>query len=343
LLGFGNVARSLCALLAEADASGRPWPLEVAAVLSRRRGVWIDEQGAGLDAAALAADSGAAGGPPVGRWREWPPGWDGAAFAARAPADVLVELTTLDVTIGQPAIAHIEAALRAGRHVVTANKGPIAWDYARLRDLAAAAGRRLLFEATVMDGAPVFNLHRHCLRGARVTGVRGILNSTTNVILQAMEAGMGFHAAVSEAQRLGVAEADPTLDIEGHDAAAKLCALANVLMDARLAPPQVVRQGIAGLGPADLAAARAAGETIKLIAEAGVGEDGRAWGRVAPRRIAARDPYALVSGTSSILTVHTDMLGELTIAEQAPLLRQTAYGVLADLLEIAATSERRPG
>jgi len=338
ILGAGNVAWALCQLLAEGvagrlDPPGRP--LVVTAIASRRRGVLIDPNG--LDPACLAADLAPDAGPeaPGLARKTWPPGWDGRTFAAQAPADVLVELTTLDITSGQPAIAHIEAALLTGKDVVTANKGPIAWDYRRLRDLAAAQGRRLRFEAAVMDGAPVFNLHRHCLRACTVTGVRGILNSTTNVILERMGEGLGFDDAVAEAQRLGIAEADPSLDVDGHDAAAKLCCLANVLMRAQLAPPQVERAGIRGLGPPDLIVARQAGQVIKLVAEAGLSSDGRAWGRVAPAAIPLTDPLALVRGTSSVLTITTDLLGVLTITEQAPQLRQTAYGVLGDLLELA--------
>ncbi|MDP2871146.1 MAG: homoserine dehydrogenase, partial [Bacillota bacterium] len=174
LLGFGRVAQSLCGLI------DREWErlaalgveLVVIAAASRRRGVAASPRG--LDLADLAA-----GGAGVA-FRHWGPGEDGASFAALTDADVFVELTTLDIRSGQPAIAHIKAALLSGKHVVTANKGPIAWDYARLAALAAECGRRFLFEATVLDGAPVFSLVKRCLPACRVTGISGILNSTTN-------------------------------------------------------------------------------------------------------------------------------------------------------------------
>ena len=126
-------------------------------------------------------------------------------------------------------------ALRRGRHVVTANKGPLAWAFADLARLAAEQGLQFLYETTVMDGVPVFNLARHGLRGATVTRVEGILNSTTNAILCALERGGTFADAVARAQQEGYAEADPSDDLEGWDGAVKLSALAAVLMGVGLA------------------------------------------------------------------------------------------------------------
>jgi len=328
ILGFGHVARSLCSLLAQRDAGsagGSERPIQVVAA-ARRRGMLYAAEG--LDHARLASGD-------DGMWRPWPHAWTGAEFAARVPADVLVELTTLDAAAGEPALTYCHAALAAGKHVVTANKGPIAFGYAALRRAAVAAGRELLFEATVMDGAPVFNLHRHCLRGCRVTGVRGILNSTTNLILDEMAGGGTLDAAVARAQAMGIAEADPSLDINGYDAAVKLCVLVNVLLERPLVPQDIVRRGISELTPADLTAAAARGHRVKLIAEARDEGRGRFTATVQPVEVAACDPYAQVRGTSSILTISTDLLGDLTITEQEPGLSQTAYGVLQDLLTLA--------
>lgn len=336
ILGFGNVARAVCHLLAAGHgrAASGDAAFTLVAAASRRRGVAFAETATdGLDPARLAGESSQV------QWRSWPYGWSGVDFAREVSADVLVELTTLDVADGQPAIDHIDAALRSGKHVVTANKGPLAWDYARLAALAAGMGRRLLHEAAVMDGAPVFNLHRHCLRGCRVTAVRGILNSTTNVILSAMDEGRGYAEALAEAQRQGIAEADPALDVDGWDAAVKLCALANVMMAAGISPPMVVRTGIREVTAADMAAARAGGDTVRLIASAERSPAGVVTATVAPRRVPRCGPYGAIKGTSSLLTIDTDLLGSLTLTEQDPQLPQTAYGVLADLLEIAAERE----
>lgn len=327
ILGFGHVARSLCSLLAQGPgpAGDDERPIQVVAA-ARRRGMLC--AAGGLDHARLASGD-------DGIWRPWPRGWSGVEFAARVPADVLVELTTLDPTAGEPALTHCHAALSAGKHVVTANKGPIAFGYAALRRAAAAIGREVLFEATVMDGAPVFNLRRHCLRGCRVTGVRGILNSTTNMIVDEMAEGGTFAAALAKAQAMGIAEADPSLDVNGYDAAVKLCVLVNVLLERPLAPEEVARQGISDLTSADLQGALARGRRIKLIAEARDDGQGRFAASVQPVEVAAHDPYAQIRGTSSILTISTDLLGDLTITETAPGLRQTAYGVLQDLLTVA--------
>ena len=205
----------------------------------------------------------------TGRWPTSPPGISSKAPAAvrrrlscfsvwaRAarPLRVLVETTTLAIADGQPAIRHIEAAIDAGCHAVTANKGPVAFAYRRLRDRAAAAGVSFLFEGAVMDGVPVFNLVRETMPAVTVRGFRGVVNSTTNHILTALENGDAFAPALARMQAEGIAEADASLDVDGWDAAAKTAALANVLMDADLTPHLVDRTGI---GPESAAQAQEA-------------------------------------------------------------------------------------
>ena len=157
---------------------------------------------------------------------------------------VVVETTTLDIAAGRPAIDHVRAGISAGCHVITANKGPVAFAFAALRDEAAAAGVNFLFEGAVMDGIPIFNLVRETLPAVELLGFRGVINSTTNHILTALELGEPFDAALGRMQAEGIAEADPSLDIDGWDAAAKAAALANVLLDARMSPRAVRRKGI---------------------------------------------------------------------------------------------------
>ena len=163
---------------------------------------------------------------------------------SRSPLRVLVETTTLTIADGQPAIGHIDAAIDAGCHVVTANKGPVAFAYRRLRAWPAGAGVSFLFEGVVMDGVPVFNLVRETMPGVTVRGFRGVVNSTTNHILTALESGEAFAPALARMQAEGIAEADASLDVDGWDAAAKAAALANVLMDGELTPHLVHRTGI---------------------------------------------------------------------------------------------------
>ncbi len=333
LVGFGNVGRRFAELLPGPygrvlRASGvRP---VVTGIATGRHGLAIDPRGmsprsalrlvrAGRSLAALHR------GAPLARV---------ADFVRRVPADVLVEITPLDPRRGEPATSHVRAALRRGLHVVTANKGPVA--FARRTLLALARRRRRLFlhEGAVMDGTPIFNLHERCLPGARILGFRGVLNSTTTRILSRMEEGATFDVALREAQAAGVAEADPQNDVDGWDAAVKGCAIANALMGADLRPRAVRRRGIAGITMADVRRGRAAGERIRLVVR------GRRSGRrgvrvaVAPERIPIGD-LLVTPGADGILVLETDLMREIGIWEGPGGVDQTAYAILSDLVAVA--------
>jgi homoserine dehydrogenase len=248
------------------------------------------------------------------------------------PADVLVEITTLDPRTGQPATRHVRQALTRGLHVVTANKGPVAFALRSLRALAERKGRLFLHEGAVMDGTPVFNLVARCLPGARIQGFRGTLNSTTNLVLSRMEQGLSRDAGVREAQRLDIAEADPRNDLDGWDAAVKGCALANALMGASVRPKQVRRRGIAGVSLPGVRRALEAGFRTRLVVR-GVRSKGRVRVSVAPERIPLGDPLA-GSGPDAALVFETDLMGEIGVFERDATVDQTAYALLSDLLEI---------
>src|SRR5687767_1466720 len=166
-------------------------------------------------------------------------------WLAAARCDVLFETTSLEPLTGEPAISYVRAGLAHGAHVVTANKGTIVHAYDELTRLARARGRRFMFEATVGE-FPVFSLFRSSLPAARLRALSGVLNSTTSVILEEMGAGKTFDEGVRRAQELGVTETDPVHDVDGWDAAVKLCAVANVLMGAGLKLEEVEREGIRG-------------------------------------------------------------------------------------------------
>jgi homoserine dehydrogenase len=217
-------------------------------------------------------------------------------------------------------------------HVVTVNKGPVAFAHRRLKALAARKKRHFLHEGAVMDGTPVFNLAERCLRGARILGFRGTLNSTTNLVLSRMEEGLTTSAAVKEAQALGIAEADPRNDLEGWDAAVKGCALANALMGASVRPSQVRRRGIAGLTGLDARRAARAGTRLRLVVR-GVREKGRVRVSVAPERIPFGDPLS-GSGPDAALVLETDLMGEIGVFERGATVDQTAYALLSDLLQV---------
>jgi len=246
---------------------------------------------------------------------------------------IVVETTTLDVRGGRPAIDHVRAGIAAGCHVITANKGPVAFAYADLRDAAAAAGVSFLFEGAVMDGVPVFNLVRETLPAVDITGFRGVINSTTNHILTALERGEEFASALARMQAEGIAEADPSLDVDGWDAAAKTAALANVLLGARITPHDVRRTGI---GPDDATRAREArsrGRRVKLVASALRGKDG-ILATVQPEELPAGDPLAGLDGKANALLLRTALLGEIAICQLEGNLTHTAYALLSDLVTV---------
>ena len=254
-----------------------------------------------------------------------------------AKPDFLFEATSLSLHDGQPAIDHIRAALEAGAHAITANKGPIVHAYEELRSLAAARGRRFLFESTVMDGVPIFSLFRDNLPVVHLRGFRGILNSTTNVILSGMEEGLSFEESLVKAQQIGVAETDPSNDIEGWDAVVKVAALVRVLMGVPIRLDEIQREGIGKLSGESVRAARADGMPYKLVCRARRIDHG-VTARVGPEQVPLSDPMAWVAGTSSIVYFETDIFPGLAITENNPGLEATAYGMLADF--VRAVSER---
>lgn len=332
LLGCGNVGRALLAMIAEkADAlrEERDLTLTFTGGLTRSAGGWTLP--AGVDAAALLASGWPQEPAPAGAQ---PFAGNGVAFAREAPADVLVELTALEPLTGQPATDHMRAALESGKSVVTANKGPIAHAYRELRSLAAAQGQRLRFESTVMDGTPIFGMVEACLPVTRIASLRGPLNSTSNYILSRMAHGESLEAALSGAQSLGVAEANPTYDLEGWDASVKATVLANVLMNADLRPAEVRREGLGAEAMRQAQAEVAPGRTLKQMVEVAREGDG-VTARVYIIALPEDDILGRLSGMETGLQLRTDTMGELTLIEGEGGPGQTALGVLADLVAIA--------
>lgn len=324
-LGFGHVGHALVALLEEKTdelraAFGIEW--RVTGVATRRLGWRVAPEGfapsALLRDEVLAESSLNCA--------------DVRAWLRAAHADVMFETTALEPFTGQPAIEHIRAALEAGAHAVTANKGPVVHAYEELTALARAHKRRFMFEATVADCLPVFSLFRETLPAARVHAFRGVLNSTTSVILEALTAGRTFDAGVRQAQALGIAETDAGYDIDGWDATMKVCALARVLLGAALKPAEIERAGISQIDAATLCAARAAGQSLKLIGRAEKLSDGSVVASVRPEQIAADDPLSMARGASLMVEFKLDVLPGLVIMGAQPNLRSTAFGLLADFI-----------
>ncbi len=360
MLGFGNVARRLCEMLAaRGDDLAERFGLEVVVTAAGTRSHGSVVAPAGLSPAEVLRAAGLEPGDletaptaPAG-WGFAEPSRPGAELLAASGADVLVESTVQEAGGAETAIAHVEHALGRDMHVLTVNKGPVAWDYRRLADLATAHGRRLLFEGVTMDGCPVYNLAARCLPGARVLGISGVLNSTTNYLLDAMAEGRPFDEALAWVQAQGFAEADPSHDIDGVDAASKTAALANVLMDARLTPADVPRESIRAASAEHIAAVRAAGRRLRVICEATVAEGAErlpvlgapAAPAAEPPAVSAAvrlvevdadHPFFSVGGSMSTIIIRTDLMGEVQVVERDALLTQTAYAIYSDLLSLYA-------
>jgi len=321
-LGFGNVGRALARLFVSKstelrDKYGIEW--EVVGVATRRMG-WRASENA-IDVARLLDGSDET---------ESVQGIDG--WLARAKPDVVFETTSLNPETGQPAIEYLRKSLQAGAHTITANKAPLVYAYDELNELAIAQGRRFMFEATVLDSAPVFSLFRETLPAVKVRGFSGAFNSTTNVIIETMEAGRSFDEGVKTAQELGVAETDPSHDVDGWDSIMKVCAMARVILKVPLLPSNVRREGIRRLDPATLQAARAEGRPYKLVSRVVVNADGSVTASVRPEQVAASDPLGGVRGTSLAIHFELDVMPGLTIMSHRPNLQSTAYGLLADFV-----------
>jgi homoserine dehydrogenase len=250
-----------------------------------------------------------------------------------ARADIICEATPTDYKTGEPGMTIISAALRAGASVVTSSKGALGLDMAGLKRLARENGVSLRFESSVMSGTPLIGLVRGPLAGCAVSKVEGILNGTTNYILTKMESGKSYDDALAEAKRLGYAEADPTGDVEGYDAAIKVCIMAAEFFETPLRMEDVKRTGITSVTLDVVHRAAESGGRVKLIA--GVKKEGGAVaGYVEPRTVSLSNPLASVPGATNAVNITTDLLGEITIVGPGAGKLETAQGLLSDMLDI---------
>jgi homoserine dehydrogenase len=339
LIGFGNVARRFVSLLGEtSDRLDFSW--KIVGIATRHHGSVVDPSGVDVRRAASIVEARQSLDrlDPAPRERS---GIDVIRQVADVAADdaaegrlVCVETTVLDIERGEPAISYVRAALEGLAHVVTANKGPVAFAYHELDALAESVDRVFFFEGTVMDGVPVFNLVRETLPAVTITGFRGVINTTTNYVLSSMERGQEFQQAIAEMQALGIAEADPAHDIDGWDAAAKTAALVNVLIGSIITPYQVSRTGIRDLTGRDVRDALGRQKRIRLVASA-ARHGGKVHASVEPELLEAGDPLAACSDLQNALYLQTDLLGEIGIVQRSGSLTQTAYALLSDLSRIS--------
>jgi homoserine dehydrogenase len=243
-------------------------------------------------------------------------------------AEVVIEASPTNVKNGEPGLSHIKAAFRTGKHVVTTNKGPLALALPALTELASYNNVYLRFSGTVGGGTPVLELAKKCLAGDRIIAIRGILNGTTNYILTEMaEKHVTFQQALDSAQKLGFAETNPSMDVDGIDPACKVVILANWIMNKKTTLRDVDVTGIRDVTLEDLDKAAKRGNTIKLIGSI----DGKA--KVAPTEVSRHDPLC-VSGVLNAVTFVSEFAGEETIIGRGAGGPETASAILRDLLDI---------
>jgi homoserine dehydrogenase len=339
LVGFGHVARRFVELLDEQRPALAALGIEpaIAGVVSRRAGSVFDSRGIDAEVVRARARDEAAAGP---AWTASTAHWIASHVPRLDRCPVVIETTTLDVRTGEPAISHARAALAAGAHVITANKGPVAFSARALQREAESRGLSFLFEGAVMDGIPIFSLVRETCATVELRGFRGVLNSTTNYMLTAMERGEPYASALARMQADGVAEADPSLDVDGWDAAAKTAALANVWFDAGITPHDVAREGLDDSTVARAVEAQARGRRLKLVCSGTRDEAGGTRAAVRLEELEAGDPLANLDGQANALELDTWPLGRVVITQRDGGLEKTAQAIIGDLATIARRVRR---
>ncbi len=250
--------------------------------------------------------------------------------------DTLIETTPTNILDPEPGYTYSMAALNAGKNVVTSNKGPLALRFRELSKAAAKNKVQLRYEASVGGAMPVINLSRELLRGEKIFSLRGILNGTCNFILNRMkDEGLPFEQALREAQEMGIAERDPSYDIDGVDSACKLAILANAIFGMDVTYNDVVRTGIRSITEDAIALAGEQKKVIRLIGE--INKDRL---EVSPRMVPSGHPLA-IGGTLNIVQLLTDLAGEVTVVGRGAGRMETASAILSDILAILSDNQAK--
>ncbi len=329
ILGFGNVGQGIAEILLhkkEELKNRYGFDYAVTAIADTSHGNVYNPDGIDLERVLNDAKRGEP-------FRDHRTEWDNLKMIKETETTVWCELTHTDLQSGGPAVDHVRTCLKAGKHVVTSNKGPAALFYPEMKSLAAQHNVKFMIEGTVVAGTPVLNLMEGPLAGCSISKIRGILNGTTNYILTEMEQGMSFDEVLKEAQRKGYAEADPTGDVEGYDARGKVSILANVVMDAELRIDDIPCKGITHITEKDIAKAKRQNSRWKLFGSVERTHDGIK-ASVQPELISLDHPLAGVTGATNALTFTTDLLGDVTIVGPGAGRTETGFAILTDLLRI---------
>jgi len=333
-IGFGNVARSLARLLERKRGlleSKYGITYSVTGIATGRHGFAVNPDGIDVGQALEKVESGKS----IAQFSNSPIS-NSLDVIQHSSASVMFENSPVNYETGQPAIDHVRAALNANMHAITANKGTVVHAYQELTALAKSKNKKFRFESTVLGGSPVFSTFREAMPLAELTSFKGIINATTNLILSRMEDGESFDDAVKYCQSIGIAETDPSGDVDGWDAAIKVSALATVLMDASLKPQDVERKGIREITAEMVKQAKVEKKRWKLVASA-EREGERVKGRVSPELVDSSSPLYGMMGSSSGLTFSTDVLPNYSVivSEREGMKggpEETAYGLFADFV-----------
>ncbi len=338
LIGFGNVARSLAKLLIRKQdllKEKHGITFSFTGLSTGRHGFAVNPDGLDIQKALELVESGK----DISSLNNHQlPITDSLSVIQHSQADVMFENSPVNTETGQPALDHIRTALNLGMHAITANKGPVVHGYRELTALAKSKGKSFRHESTVLGGAPVFSVMREAFPLAELTSFKGIFNATTNVILSLMENGEKYEDAVKYAQSIGLAETDPTNDVDGWDAAIKVAALVTVLWDTPMTPQQVNPTGIRGITPEMIAKAKAEGKRYKLVCSAEkIGDKLEA--SVAPQLVDSTSPLYGMMNSSTGITFRTDVILDYSIVlSEKPGMKggplETAYGLFADFVNI---------
>lgn len=333
LVGFGGVNRALAQLIAERNRSWKQtlgFSLKIVGVTDLFLGSIINKDGINVTSLlTLPAVKGALA--------KIPGGSEGAfneAVIKFSGADIISEATFTNPVDGEPASTLCRLALEDGKHVVTTNKGPVAFHADELKELARQNNVCFEFEGSVMSGTPVIRLAKQLLAGSELTRFEGILNGTSNFVLSRMEDGLGFDQAVLEAQKLGYAEADPTADVEGYDVRLKVVILANELLNAKLNVSDVNCSGISELSTTDIKYAQQQNSHWKLIGMATRNDDGSVSGSVEVKLLSNHHPLAGISGATNAVSFSTELLGAVTVSGPGAGRIETAFALLSDIVNI---------
>lgn len=325
VVGFGIIGRGFCKVFSEKKKfieEKFKINLEIAAICEIS-GCLVDENGILVeDIEKLAANK-----IKLEEHQNWTRK-DTADVLKEVEAEIAVELTPGNIKTGEPGLTHIITALKNGKHVATSNKAPVAIRFNELQELAQKNNLKLNYEAAVGGAIPVINLYRENLQINNINSIYGVLNGTTNYILTKMRRdGITLEAALKEAQELGIAETDPTYDIEGIDTAVKVVILANALMNKNVKFRDVKVVGISGITPEAIDLAKKNGFVIKLIGDVKKLE-------VSPRIVPKNHPLN-VDGTLNAIMLETDVASDITIIGRGAGARETASALFSDVLGIA--------